>query len=95
MKKRALLLAALLALPLVSQAGIFINVTPDSAWRVGDRDHRGHYWDGHRWREARWWRAHHRDYRPPRHYRGHDRPPHRADFRQREWHHHHDHHHRG
>ncbi|VEI67383.1 DUF2502 domain-containing protein [Serratia rubidaea] len=79
MKTQALLLAALLALPLASQAGIFINVAPDSAWRVGDRDHRGHYWDGHRWREARWWREHHREPRPPRHYREHFRPPHRAD----------------
>ncbi|HDJ1442076.1 TPA: DUF2502 domain-containing protein [Serratia rubidaea] len=88
MKTQALLLAALLALPLASQAGIFINVAPDSAWRVGDRDHRGHYWDGHHWREARWWREHHREHRPPRHYREHFRPPHRADHRPPARHHH-------
>ncbi|CAI1687838.1 Uncharacterised protein [Serratia marcescens] len=45
MKKTLLLLAALLALPLASQADVSIGVNvPGLSLHIGDRDNRGHYW---------------------------------------------------
>ena len=68
MKKTLLLLAALLALPLASQADVSIGVNvPGLSLHIGDRDNRGHYWDGYRWRDPRWWADHHR-YESPRGY---------------------------
>jgi hypothetical protein len=58
MKKALLLLATLLALPLVSHAGVSLNVNvPGVSLQIGDRDDRGYYWGGDRWREPRWWHA--------------------------------------
>ena len=46
---------ALLALPLASQADVSIGVNvPGLSLHIGDRDNRGHYWDGYRWRDPRW-----------------------------------------
>lgn len=75
MKRVLLLLAALLPLlPIVSQADVSIGVNvPGLSLHIGDRDGRGHYWDGYRWREPRWW---HENYRP-REYYG---PPPRAVY---------------
>ncbi|TQI81529.1 uncharacterized protein DUF2502 [Serratia fonticola] len=94
MKKVLLLLAALLpfSLPLVSHADVSIGVNvPGLSLHIGDRDDRGHYWDGYRWREPRWWHEHYRPREyygppprviyygpPPREWRGHphyDRMP--------------------
>lgn len=101
MKKVLLLLAVLLPWPMISHADISIGVSvPGVSLHIGDRDNRGYYWDGGRWREPRWWHRHyppHDGYYyapPPRVYyvpppppRGwRDRPPHR-DY------HDHDHHH--
>ncbi|CAI0729294.1 Protein of uncharacterised function (DUF2502) [Serratia quinivorans] len=70
MKKILLLLAALLSLPLVSHADVSIGVNvPGLSLHIGDRDDRGHYWDGGRWRDPRWW-SEHRGYE----YRGYERP---------------------
>lgn len=93
MKKVLLLLAVLLPWPMISHADISIGVSvPGVSLHIGDRDNRGYYWDGGRWREPRWWHRHyppHDGYYyapPPRVYyvppppppRGwRDRPPHR------------------
>jgi len=59
--KRALILAALLALlsPLAihtaEASSASINLAPGVTLHLGDRDRRGYYWDGGRWREPRWW----------------------------------------
>lgn len=67
MKKVLLLLTALLSLPLVSYADVSIGVNmPGISMHIGDRNDRGHYWDGYRWREPRWWHEHYR----PREYYG-------------------------
>src|SRR5690606_21187459 len=78
MKKTLLLLAVLLALPLASQADVSIGVNvPGLSLHIGDRDHRGHYWDGYRWRDPRWWADHHRYERPRGYYYG---PPPRVIY---------------
>lgn len=59
--KRALLFAALLAAlsPLAIHTAeansATIDLAPGVSLRLGDRDNRGHYWDGGRWRDGRWW----------------------------------------
>lgn len=78
MKKTLLLLAALLSLPLVSQADVSIGVNvPGISLHIGDRDDRGHYWDGDRWRDPRWW-SEHRVYERPREY--YEGPPPRVIY---------------
>ena len=73
-----MLLAALLALPLASQADVSIGVNvPGLSLHIGDRDNRGHYWDGYRWRDPRWWADHHRYERPRGYYYG---PPPRVIY---------------
>lgn len=77
MKKVLLLLVALLplSLPAVSQADVSIGVNvPGLSLHVGDRDERGYYWDGGRWREPRGW---HKHYRPRDYYYG---PPPRVIY---------------
>lgn len=84
MKKVLLLLVALLplSLPAVSHADISVGINvPGMSLHIGDRDDRGHYWDGGRWREPRWWHEHY----GPRGYYG---PPPRAVYYgppRREW----------
>ncbi|HBW41534.1 MAG TPA: zinc ABC transporter substrate-binding protein, partial [Leclercia adecarboxylata] len=59
--KRALIFAALLALfsPLACHtaeaSSASISLAPGVTLNLGDRDNRGNYWDGGRWREPRWW----------------------------------------
>lgn len=59
--KRALIFAALLALlsPLAHHtaqaSSASITLAPGVTLNLGDRDRRGYYWDGGRWREPRWW----------------------------------------
>lgn len=61
MKK--IVVAALLALPLLAQA-LEVTVRTDSpkqriTFQYGDRDQRGWYWDGGTWRDPEYWRRHH------------------------------------
>ena len=59
--KRALIFAALLAVlsPLANHtaeaSSASITLAPGVTLKLGDRDNRGYYWDGGRWREPRWW----------------------------------------
>ncbi|QPG28097.1 DUF2502 domain-containing protein [Pantoea sp. SM3640] len=59
--KRALIFAALLAVlsPLANHtaeaSSASITLAPGVTLNLGDRDNRGYYWDGSRWREPRWW----------------------------------------
>ena len=55
---------------------IGVNV-PGLSLHIGDRDNRGHYWDGYRWRDPRWWADHHRYERPRGYYYG---PPPRVIY---------------
>lgn len=59
MKKSFLLLCCVLALPVVAQAGMTVDVNaPGMTIHIGDQDHRGYYWDGYDWRAPQWWHAH-------------------------------------
>lgn len=74
---RSLILAALLmatTAPLVAQAGE-ITLLPSIKLQIGDRDDRGHYWDGRGWRDRDYWNRHYqwRDNRWRPHDRGHHR----------------------
>ncbi|WP_313383867.1 DUF2502 domain-containing protein [Pantoea sp.] len=60
MKKTALLLSLLLGMPLLASANApHPDTAPGVSAHIGDRDHRGNYWDGYSWRTAKWWQAHH------------------------------------
>ncbi|MBZ6385312.1 MULTISPECIES: DUF2502 domain-containing protein [Pantoea] len=60
MKKTALLLSVLLGMPLLASAHApHYDNAPGAGVHIGDRDHRGYYWDGYDWRPAKWWQAHH------------------------------------
>lgn len=77
MKKILLLLVALLplSLPAVSYADLSIGVNvPGLSLQIGDRDARGYYWDGYRWREPH---GRHKHYRPRDYYYG---PPPRVIY---------------
>ncbi|OON39072.1 zinc ABC transporter substrate-binding protein [Izhakiella australiensis] len=63
--KKILLVAALLAnlAPAAmhtAKADSFSLSTPGLSIRLGDRDPRGYYWDGDRWRNPRWWHERYR-----------------------------------
>lgn len=59
MKKSLLLLCCALALPVIAQANVSIDVNvPGVTLHLGDQDQRGYYWDGYDWRPPQWWRAH-------------------------------------
>ncbi len=81
MKKVLLLLAALLplSLPAVSHADISVGINvPGMSVHIGNCNDRGHYWDGYRWREPRWWYQHRpREYYGPREHYG---PPPRVIY---------------
>jgi hypothetical protein len=64
--KRQLIAAALVVIPLIAQAtDIRINTdgvrvqSGSTTIRFGDRDKRGYYWDGDRWRDPVYWDKHH------------------------------------
>ncbi|WP_437615160.1 DUF2502 domain-containing protein [Erwinia sp. V71] len=90
--KRAIIFAALLAstaplaLHTAQASSAEINIAPGITLHLGDRDNRGYYWDGGRWRDDRWWRheewRRHREWERERAWRDHERS--------REWHHRHD-----
>ncbi len=59
MKKSLLLLCCALALPVVAQAGVTVDVNvPGVSVHIGDQDQRGYYWDGYDWRPPQWWHEH-------------------------------------
>lgn len=59
MKKTAIVLYLLSGIPLLSQAAVSVNITtPGVSVQVGERDSRGHFWDGYDWRSSEWWREH-------------------------------------
>lgn len=68
-----LAIALLVAAPLVANAGE-ITLLPSVKLQIGDRDYRGNYWDGGKWRDRNYW---HRNYewrdRGWHHHRGWDR----------------------
>ena len=83
-----LALSLILVAPMAAQAGE-IMLVPSVTLQIGDRDHRGYYWDGGYWRDRDWWYRHYewRDNRwhphgSPRHnwYNDH-RNDHRGDHR--------------
>ena len=80
---RSLILAAVLmaSAPMFANAGE-ITLLPSIKLQIGDRDNYGNYWDGGRWRDHDWWKAHY-DWRD-NHWRPHD------EHRDRDDHHRHD-----
>ena len=55
-----ILLSVLTALPVVASAAVSFDLTPAGVTiHIGDRDHRGYYWDGYDWRAPEWWQEHH------------------------------------
>jgi len=57
--KSLLLLCCALALPVVAQAGVTVDVNvPGVSVHIGDQDQRGYYWDGYDWRPPQWWHEH-------------------------------------
>jgi hypothetical protein len=54
------LLTILTALPVVTSAAVSLDLTPAGVTiHIGDRDHRGYYWDGYDWRAPKWWQEYH------------------------------------
>ncbi|GAA5786812.1 hypothetical protein GCM10007860_25240 [Chitiniphilus shinanonensis] len=88
--KKYLLIAALAALPLLGQAAdVDVSIgAPGISIHIGDRDHRGYYWDGYDWREPRWWDDHQGRHVGERHPKGYYWDGHR--WRDQKWWH--DHH---
>ena len=59
MKKTLLLLCCALALPVIAQANVSIDLNvPGVSLHLGDQDQRGYYWDGYDWRPPQWWHDH-------------------------------------
>ncbi|MBU9808634.1 DUF2502 domain-containing protein [Rahnella sp. C60] len=59
MKKSLLLLCCALALPVIAQANVSIDLNvPGVSLHLGDQDQRGYYWDGYDWRPPQWWHDH-------------------------------------
>lgn len=55
-----IMLSVLTALPVVASAAVSFDLTPAGVTiHIGDRDHRGYYWDGYDWRAPKWWKEHH------------------------------------
>ncbi|WP_047606051.1 DUF2502 domain-containing protein [Rahnella aquatilis] len=59
MKKSLLLLCCALALPVIAQANVSVDLNvPGVSLHLGDQDQRGYYWDGYDWRPPQWWHDH-------------------------------------
>lgn len=59
MNKYILMLCCALALPVVAQANVSLNVDlPGASIHIGDKNDRGYYWDGYDWRPPQWWHDH-------------------------------------
>ncbi|AFM58417.1 DUF2502 domain-containing protein [Enterobacter cloacae] len=69
LKPALIALSLMLVAPMAVQASE-ITLVPAVKLQIGDRDNNGHYWDGGRWRDHDWWKAHY-DWRD-NHWRPHD-----------------------
>ncbi len=78
LKPALIALSLMLVAPMAVQASE-ITLVPAVKLQIGDRDNNGHYWDGGRWRDHDWWKAHY-DWRDNR-WRPHD------EHRERDHHH--------
>ncbi|EQC2549775.1 TPA: DUF2502 domain-containing protein [Enterobacter sichuanensis] len=78
LKPALVALSLMLVAPMAVQASE-ITLVPAVKLQIGDRDNNGHYWDGGRWRDHDWWKAHY-DWRD-NHWRPHD------EHRERDHHH--------
>ncbi|MDD3353310.1 DUF2502 domain-containing protein [Zoogloea sp.] len=70
------LLTWLAAVP-AQAAGLDVDLsirTPGMSLYIGDRDPRGRYWDGGRWRDERWWNDNCHRYQGKKDFRGHCGP---------------------
>ena len=58
--KKLFIALALSALHIMANADISvgISIVPGVVIHIGDRDDRGHYWDGREWRDREWWEEH-------------------------------------
>ncbi|MBA7741014.1 DUF2502 domain-containing protein [Escherichia marmotae] len=54
MQSILLALSLILVAPMAAQAEE-IMLVPSVKLQIGDRDHRGYYWDGGYWRDHNWW----------------------------------------
>ena len=55
-----IMLSVVSALPIAASAAVSFDLTPAGVTiHIGDRDHRGYYWDGYDWRAPKWWQEHH------------------------------------
>ena len=75
LKPALIALSLMLVAPMAVQASE-ITLVPAVKLQIGDRDNNGHYWDGGRWRDHDWWKAHY-DWRDNR-WRRHDNGWHRG-----------------
>lgn len=69
LKPALIALSLMLVAPMAVQASE-ITLVPAVKLQIGDQDNNGHYWDGGRWRDHDWWKAHY-DWRD-NHWRPHD-----------------------
>ncbi len=69
LKPALIALSLMLVAPMAVQAAE-ITLVPAVKLQIGDRDNNGHYWDGGRWRDHDWWKAHY-DWRD-NHWRPHE-----------------------
>ncbi|MCZ4060549.1 DUF2502 domain-containing protein [Pantoea sp. LMR881] len=90
--KRAMLVAALLttllsplAIHTAQASSASIDLLPGVTLHLGDRDRRGYYWDGGRWREPRWWNDRY-SYNERRWWRHEEWRRHKEWERERRWH---------
>ncbi|URQ62387.1 DUF2502 domain-containing protein [Pantoea alhagi] len=84
-----IVLSIVTALPVVASAGVSFDLTPAGVTiHIGDRDHRGYYWDGYDWRAPKWWQEHHGRHigeKGPRGYwNGNGWQPHRPEAHQQQ-----------
>ena len=93
MQSIVLALSLVLVAPMAAQAAE-ITLVPSVKLQIGDRDNRGYYWDGGRWRDHDWWKSHyewrdnrwhqhddHRDHHDNRHGDKHDDHGHGPDWK--------------
>lgn len=75
LKSIVLALSILAVTPLAAQASE-ITLVPAVKLQIGERDQRGNYWDGGRWRDHSWWGEHYEwhdnHWRPHGRYDHHD-----------------------
>lgn len=88
--KRAILFAALLAslsplaIHTAQATSASIDLAPGVTLHLGDRDRRGYFWDGGRWREPRWWNDRY-SYNDRRWWRHEEWRRHQEKERERHW----------